>query len=255
LLNPRYAALRSHVDAELLEKMHPTKARLAGIVGPAAWPAVVDEDTWRTAVALVTDPSRANPPRSGVALLTGIARCGVCDAPVHGGRTGPRTGNAKNYRCSASYGHFGRAQEPVDSYVRKVTLARLARQDVIERLAKDRPERAELAKEARKLRRKLDQLAEDYAEDAMTRQQFRIATRETRDKLAVLDEKIAAAGRGNALSRFVGVDDVAEVWAALDDVERREVISDLMEIRLLPPGRGVRTFRPETVDITWKDEP
>jgi hypothetical protein len=30
------------------------------------------------------------------------------------------------------------------------------------------------------------------------------------------------------------------------------VVDALMTIRLHPVGRGVRTFRPETIDIEWK---
>lgn len=37
-----------------------------------------------------------------------------------------------------------------------------------------------------------------------------------------------------------------------DDDRRRAVVDVLMTVRIFPPGRGTRTFRPETVETTWK---
>jgi site-specific DNA recombinase len=46
--------------------------------------------------------------------------------------------------------------------------------------------------------------------------------------------------------------DAAARWAALTLPQRREVIDALMTVRIQPTGRGVRTFRPECVEIIWK---
>jgi hypothetical protein len=43
--------------------------------------------------------------------------------------------------------------------------------------------------------------------------------------------------------------DVRKVWEALSTDRQRVVIDALMIIRLMPPGQGTRTFRPETVII------
>jgi hypothetical protein len=49
---------------------------------------------------------------------------------------------------------------------------------------------------------------------------------------------------------LVGAGDVRAVWEALSTSRKRVVIDALMIIKLMPPGRGTRTFRPETVIIT-----
>jgi len=55
------------------------RAYLGEIVGPAAWPAIVDESTWRAAHDRLSDPARRNGGGGAATyLLTGIARCGVC---------------------------------------------------------------------------------------------------------------------------------------------------------------------------------
>ena len=67
-LNGRYAGRRIHKGVE---------------VGPAAWPALVGESVWRTAVAVLTDPSRGQRRSSRRYLLTGgLLVCGACGKPL-----------------------------------------------------------------------------------------------------------------------------------------------------------------------------
>jgi site-specific DNA recombinase len=51
------------------------------------------------------------------------------------------------------------------------------------------------------------------------------------------------------LGPLVLAKDVRAVWEALSTDRQRVVIDALMTVRLMPPGRGTRTFRPETVII------
>ena len=63
---------------------------------------------------------------------------------------------------------------------------------------------------------------------------------------------MADAGRVDVLGPLVAARDVGKVWEALNGDRRRAIVDTLMSITLLPPGRGVRTFRPETVRIGWR---
>jgi hypothetical protein len=69
-------------------------------------------------------------------------------------------------------------------------------------------------------------------------------------KIASIDAKMADAGRVNVLGDLVHAKDVRAVWEALSVDRQRVVIDALMIIKIMPPGRGARTFRPETVIIT-----
>lgn len=254
LLNPRYAGLRAHVPETLRESMDPRAARLKSIVGQAIWEPLVTEEVWRAAVELLTDPSRANPARSGRGLLTGVALCGVCGSPVHRGAAPARRGGPGHptYRCRGSLGHIGRAAEPVDSYVTELVLARLERPDAVDLLVDDeRPDAGALRQEAQALRVRLDSLAGLLAEGVLTEAGVRRESERLRAKLADVESAQADAGRVNVLGQLVGAPDARAVWEGFDMAQRRAVVETLMSVTLLPPGRGVRTFRAESVVIDW----
>ena len=106
LTNPTYAGLRSY------------KGEV--ITGKAPWKAVVSESTWRTACKILDDPSRRTNPHSGGLrkwLLTGIAKCGVCDD----GTTMIASYTDKGrrvYQCRSSK-HLTRTAEKIDEFVRR----------------------------------------------------------------------------------------------------------------------------------------
>jgi site-specific DNA recombinase len=254
LLNPRYAGLRSHVPESLRDskKIDPRLARIEGIVGSAAWAGLVSEETYRAVVALLTNPMRRRPAHSGRGLLTGVALCGVCGATVHrGGATSPRgKGSYPMYRCSGSTGHVGRAAAPVEEYVSDVIIARLERPDAMDLLIDEkRPDTLALRREAQALRSRLDGLASLLAEGVLTEAGVRRESVKLRTKLQDVEAAQGRAGRLNILGDLVGAPNVRDAWDRYSVDRQRVVIETLAHIVLLPPGRGVRTFRPETVII------
>jgi site-specific DNA recombinase len=255
LLNPRYAGLRSHTDERLRKTMLPPQARIAGIVGPAAWPAIVPESTWRAAVEIITDPSRARHARHGQALLTGIGKCGVCAATVHTGGAPARRGNDgyRTYRCRDAYGHLGRAAEPVEQFVSAVVVERLSRPDARDLLIDHkRPDVNRLRDLATTLRQRRRGVLSLVSDGTYTDAEARDEARKLAEQLAEVEVKLADAGRVDILGPLVKAKNVRAAWDALDVDRQRAVIDTLMEVTLHPPGRGTRTFRPETVGIEWK---
>jgi site-specific DNA recombinase len=236
LNNPRYAGLRRH-NGE--------------IVGKAQWPAVVAEETAQAVWATLADPARRRTPQRGRYLLTGLALCGLCGSTVHGGGNG-KTGH-RNYRCSGSLGHFSRQAEPVDDYVTAVILARLARPDAAELLADTgKPDLDGMRTRSAVLRTRLDQLATEFGDGVLTASQLRTATERTRTNLAVVEAEMADAARVDILGPVVNAENVTAAWDALSTARRRLVIDLLAEVTVYPPGRGTRTFRPETIDVEWR---
>jgi site-specific DNA recombinase len=237
LLNPRYIGKRAHNDE---------------IVADAVWPAIVDESTWRAADALLRNPARDSGRANGRYLLSGIALCGVCGSTVHAG------GNARKgvraYRCSGSMGHVARKAEPVEEFVGAVIVGRLRRVDARDLLSDSaRPDAAALHTEANGIRARLDALAVEFADGALTGSQLRVATARLRERLADVEGQVADAGRVNVLGPLIGAEDVGAAWEALTTSRQRVIVAALMRVTLFPPGRGVRTFRPETVGIEWLD--
>jgi DNA invertase Pin-like site-specific DNA recombinase len=236
LSNPRYMGKRAH---------------LGEVVADADWPAIVEETTWQAVRSMLDRPERTNAPKRGRYLLSGLALCGVCDAPVHAGGTS-RPG-VRAYRCSAAFGHFARMAEPVERFVSQVIVARLERPDAAELLAGDaRPDAHSTRAEAQAVRERLESIAIDFADGTLTSSQLRAATERLRARLRDLESELADAGRVDVLGGLVSADDVVAAWEGLSIGHRRAVIDTLCTIRLLPVGRGTRTFRPETVSIEWK---
>jgi site-specific DNA recombinase len=242
LLNPRNAALVTY-RGEVRRDVQ------------AAWLPIVDESTFLAAKAMLENPARRTGKPTGKRLLTGVARCGVCGATVHAGGA-VKAGNF-NYRCGGSGGHVARLAEPVEEYVVGAIVARLSRDDARDLvLAQQGPDAQALAVEAAGIRQRLDALAVDYADGVLTREQVAAATGRLRDRLAEVEARQADAGRVDVLGDLVGDGvDVRAVWDSLGVERQRAVIDLLAEVTLLSPGRGARSFRPETVLIDWKVDP
>ncbi|MEU9807586.1 recombinase family protein [Mycobacterium sp. NPDC050853] len=245
LSNPRYAGLRRHRPEAERDEMR--KNPELGIVGTAEWPAIVDEPTWRAVAKLFADPSRRRAPVGGKGLLTGLAVCGVCDMTVH---RGGAAGDYPMYRCRSNR-HVSRRAMPVDEYVEATIVEVLKRPDAAE-LWKPQglPNSTQLMAEADVLRKRLDDLAVDYADGIMSRDQFRIANDRVGDRLNEIENKLAAAGSSSPLV-IVAAKDVDDAWSRLTTAQRRAVIATLCTPVLHSPGRGVRRFDPATVGFRW----
>ena len=105
--------------------------------------------------------------------------------------------------------------------------------------------------EADTLRRRRDDIALDYADGAMTREQFRTANARVLERLGEIEAQIAAAGSVLAAGDRRRRRCQSHV-AGLSVAQRRGIIAALMTPVLHLPGRGTRTFRPETVEIRWR---
>ncbi|WP_196806146.1 recombinase family protein [Rhodococcus sp. 114MFTsu3.1] len=246
LLNPRNAGLRRHRPTGGQGEFR--KDPESFVVGAAQWPAIVSEETWRATVRILTAPERKPVGVRGRSLLTGVALCGICGATVH---TGGARRQIRTYRCSVS-GHLQRKADPVDEYVTDVIVQRLSLPDALEVFAPAVEEGTrDLSAEADTLRRRLDDVAVDYADGTLTRDQFRTVNDRIRSRLAELETAMATAGAADTIAPLVMSDDIAQAWAALTTARQSAVIDALADVTLHSAGRGTRTFRPETIEIDF----
>jgi hypothetical protein len=72
-------------------------------------------------------------------------------------------------------------------------------------------------------------------------------------KIAAAEAEVKEAGIPPVLRGMIGPH-AAEHWLAIgDDVARkREIIKEVLELKLLPVGKGARTFGPHRVWRRWK---
>jgi len=205
-------------------------------VGPAGWRAILDEDQWRAVVAVLTDPQRRTSPGSERKwLLSGLARCGVCGAPVKATSAARRVG----YTCSSGK-HVIRSAVQVDAHVQAVVVERLGRPDARELLAPRRPDTTSLHLQADDLRHRLKGLAGAYADGHVDAAQLRSGSDRLHARLAEVDAAIAAASRGSVLAGVVDAPDPAAVWARLDLDRRRAVVEVLVDVVIFPARKGRR---------------
>lgn len=143
--------------------------------------------------------------------------------------------------------------------VEKLVGERLAREDAVDLLKAEMRDPAEaeaLRKEAKQLLDDLDQLAVDRAQHLLTSRQVKISTDIILEKLAVIerqqqDEDRVRVFEGLSLGTADVITEIKQL--ATDSPGRfRAIIDMLVRVRIMPAGKGVRTFNPERVQVEWK---
>lgn len=236
LLRPRIAGLRQYQGA---------------VIGPAAWPGILDRDTYEGVRVILTNPQRQPPGVTNARkhLLSGIAVCGVCGSPLrihHGGPSAPLGYSCQQRGC----GKVRRSLHHLDEFITKLIIPRLASADVESpaNVGHDQLGEQIAATEAR-----LEEVAIAFADDPdVTADQVRAMTRRLRSTLDGLQARQADRMRSSVLTELGGTD-LANTWASLSLSRRRAIISVLaVSVIVLPTTRRGRGFDPSRIDICWR---
>jgi hypothetical protein len=231
----------------------------------AEWPALVDIAKWQAAQAILSDPNRKfkyGTSHPSPLLLSGIAFC-ECGAKIE---SGGQIKGRRRYRCSSMQGGVMREAAPVDDYIERVVLARLAQPDLIEHF---RPEPegagadlAELRRQANEIHAWKIEISEAFGARTMNRAQFETANARADADLAAIEAKMAVDTRSVAVAALLTELDVRRGWQALSLSSKRGVIDLLMEVTLLSPKamrvrpyvyeQGVRRVNSDTIRVMWK---
>lgn len=241
--------------------MRPTNAGLSAyrgeIVGASVFPAIITEDQWRTATAIVKDPARRSAFDSKVKhLLAGMLKCGTCGTPMKtSSRAGGNGAMKFYYKCPATgNGHAFQTAQPVEELVSEVAVRRLELPGFRESIhvPGDRDNLAKLQGEAVVLRGRLDEAANSFADGTITAKQLETITARVRSQLDTITAAMADMGRGSALPD-ANVTDLREWWAGAGIERQRAVIDDLMTVYVDPIRKSApRVFDPERIRIEWK---
>lgn len=225
-------------------------------VGPAQWPPIVDESTWRAAAAILTDPARRNltgPPTR--TLLTGIVKCGRCGGPMTGRWKNRGEGRERDYAyvCRRSR-HLTRSRRIVDDHVSGRVVDLLTRWHAQGLLDKPTPRQDPLAGREAALLARLDSLAGLTASGDLDPADYATAARLVRAELADVQSRVRArSATANARAILTG-EDVAAAFAALDDEQRRSLFRELIES--VQVHRAASTGRwddpGDSIVITWR---
>jgi site-specific DNA recombinase len=212
------------------------------------WPAIVDEDVYWRAVAVLSDPKR-KPAGGGIRpgrsrwLLSYIAKCAVCGGPLsvrHAARAGSR--QVDYYRCIA-----GHAVMPVDFFdraVSEVVMTWAAKPGVYEAVMRRDDTNAGAARaEADAERARLVSFEEDAIAGRISSASFARIAAGIESRIAELEERTRAGGHP-ALRELFGsgsnLETIRGVWAGMPLTAQRHVVSALVAepgyLRLRPSG-------------------
>jgi site-specific DNA recombinase len=235
LLRPRIAGLRQYQGA---------------VIGQAAWPPILDRETYEGLRAVLNHPQRRPPGLTNARkhLLSGIATCGVCSSPLkihHGGPSAPLAYSCQQRGC----GKVRRSLHHLDEFVTALVIARLAKANI--QPPTDISDG--LGEQIAAVEARLEEVAITFADDPdVTAEQVRVMSRRLRNTLDHLQTRHADRMRSTVLTGVEGVD-LARTWASLSLSRRRAIISVLAEsVIVLPTVRRGRGFDPSRIDIRWR---
>lgn len=223
-------------------------ARHGQIVGPAAWPAIVDRETWEAVRAVLEHRATSFPNANNARryLLSGIALCGPCRSTVvvrqAGGSETQRGYSCINRACKHK---VHRAVYYVDPYVGGAVVERLSDPRIQERAtAPDaRPLIDELARLERRREQKLVEFADD--DDPLARDVLRVTIPRIDQQITRVRGQLAASQSSHVLDGLWGIDLAG--WEALPLTRQRAAVQALVRVTILPKGHRRPGFDPTTV--------
>lgn len=295
LMNPYYAALLPREAPKDGAHYDQSSVDVDDCV-PGRWPAIVTAAQWQAAKKKLEHPERkTSPGPTRRWLLSGLAICGGqgkrddaaievralqatgrddaaeltpqeiaeaaaalaeerCGMPI---RAGGGEKGIHSYRCG-SMAHFMRRGDPLDDFITRLVVARLAAPDAADLLIdRERPDAEALSAELTRLEAVRRELGDDRDEGLIGRAEYQRRLKRVDAKLAEVRGKLERGAVVEPLRDLVGADDVRAVWDGLTLGRKRTVIEALMTIVVYSVGQGNRRNMPDaamagTLSILWR---
>ncbi len=243
LLSPRIAGLRVHRGV---------------VVTKAVWPAIISAEDHEALASILTAPERdcrKEPPRRKYLLSGGLVHCGRCAAALV---ARPNETGQRRYVCSRDHGGCGGCfimSEPLESFVAEAVLTAVAGAAFDQAWASAHAEKeSHAAAELAAAERRLEALADSYAEGTITVAAYQKATTKLEAQLQELRKAAAAETAGAVRRRLPSGEAALRAWWDGADIEARaEVVRLVIESITIGPGvRGLNRFDPRRVEIRWR---
>jgi site-specific DNA recombinase len=241
-------------------------ARLSGqrehrgeIVAPGRWePIITPEETARLRETLSERTrTRTRPVRRY--LLSGLLRCGLCDAPLV---SRPQANGDRRYVCAKGPGHSGCGRlairaDGVEGFLAEAVLVHLDSPAVAAALATAASADAASAADHDALRQdraQLDELARAYGDKLVTFPEWLAARAPIEARIDAAQRKLSRISQSAAIDPYVGrADALREAWSDLPLNRQRSIVSAVLDRALIRPAvRGLTAFDPDRIEPVWR---
>jgi len=240
--------------------LKPTIAGLAvlnGSLKAAPWPAILDPSKWEKLKAKLEDPNRRSSPGNEPKwLLSGIAKCGICNDGTTVKATGcDAHGSGPGYVCSKR-SHLRRSTRYADQRIEQTIVGYLDEcgQHILKPPVRKDIDTTALESEKRELhKRKAAQISLHSAGD-IDNDDLKRGMREIRDRLTIVESQLRECDEPDPLAEFRAGKPAQAVWNSLSLPRRRAIAKLLMDVtfnRTTYRGPG---FDPDSVNVAWKTE-
>jgi len=233
-----------------------------GELTQATWPEIISLGKWQAVQQILNKPERRISKRAPrVYLLSGIARCAVCDGAMRG-RSNASQGKGAAYFCAQGTGHAYRRADRVDMQVRAAVVARLAETDASGalRVTVDDSRAGAIQAAIRELEARQEALMPLFLSGAIKQHQLTAGTQEAEQQLAELRSElaqlevdarrpIAVLEDAQAETAGLSLTAAAKVFDSWDLERRRAVTAELVTVKIQPQGKGGHRYWPGLVEI------
>lgn len=225
------------------------------IVGKAAWPAVIDETTWRSVCHILDDPTRVtHAPEPRKWQGSGVYYCGKCGSKLSTGKSKANGGKVRAYNCKNCYG-ITRRVDLVDQVVDAVILGYLDMPENRLKImgsqeSKESVDIEALMNEKLELSERNNQLATMFTDGEITAKQLAAGTERVKVRVAEIDRKLSAARAVSTLADLVlSGEQLKERWNDMPAEVRGNVIAELVKVTIMP-AKSFK-FDPQNVRFEW----
>jgi site-specific DNA recombinase len=189
-------------------------------------------------------------------LLGGVARCGVCGAPMTivaagGWQDGVRVRQPRGSYACRERGHVTISRRWLDQRISGEVLSAIDPKRLAKRMARRKRQRPKVM-QAAEVEARLELLQQDfYDRGAMPRERFLRMEEGLLRKLAEAREAQAEANSGPDIPLELAKR-LPEVWPKLNTMEQRRIVRALVREIQIAKAQGTGPINPNRVSIAWR---
>jgi DNA invertase Pin-like site-specific DNA recombinase len=240
-----------------------------GVEYPAAWPAIIDPETWESLQLLFRSESRlAKHPKAGRSyLLTGFIECGECHKrTVVGNSTGRHDQQRRRYYCvktneqgvDTGCGQCSRRAEPLELLVTQAVLDVLDSEQMGQVLAaaSESDEMKNLVRQYEDQKAKKGDALRLWQEGKFSEEDMLLTKELAEQAMEDTKRKMERIKSGMIFASLGPGETIRDAWDKHDLYWRRSLIAMLIEKIIIHKSRpGTMTWQPEGSDRAWRFDP